>query len=112
MRSLAVLLLTFVLVFGVGTLLAGCDGVTSFGFVSNFPAGGTADGTVVWVQLSTVNANGTFIKVTSVTLQTKGSPSEFTFCDDHASQFPINMAVTVHFNPGSNCNEIVGVITR
>ena len=88
--------------------MIGCGGVTTVGFKSDFQ---TANGTVSSVQVSSIPGNGGFILVTFVTLQANGFPNQFTFCDDHASQFPMNTSVTVNFNPGQNCNQIVVVIT-
>jgi hypothetical protein len=108
MRSSAALLLGLVLVISLALPLTGCGGVTTFGFKADFQS---VSGTVSLVQLSTINANGTFIQVTFVTLQTNGLPNQFTFCDDHAAQFPMNTSVTVNFNPGQSCNQIVAVAT-
>ena len=103
MRSPVALLL-------IGSLtlvLASCAGVTSFAAKSDFPA---VSGTVSSVHLSVVSDGATSIQVTIVTLQNNGFPNQFTFCGDHSGQFPMNTSVTVNFNPGQNCNQIIVVI--
>ncbi len=103
MRSVA-LLLAFALFLSLALSLAGCNGITAIGFNSDLRA---VSGTVSFVHLS-VSGDGAFI--TFVTLQTSGSSNQFAFCGDNAGQFPLNTSVTVKFNPGQNCNQIVVVI--
>lgn len=100
MRSLAALLLAL--------SLASCGGVTSFGFRSGAKS---VSGTVSSVHVSTISGDSGFIQVTFVTLQTNGFPNQLAFCGDTTNQFPVNTSVTVNFNPGQNCNQIVIVVT-
>jgi len=100
MRSLVALLLAL--------SLTGCGGVTAFGFHTDM---GAVSGTVSSVHVSMVSGNGGFIQVTFVTLQTNGFSNQLAFCGDTAAQFPMNTSVTVKFNPGQNCNQIIVVIT-
>ncbi len=86
--------------------LTGCGGLVGFnGSPSGDPV--TVSGTVTAVHVS---SDGSF-QFTFVTLATNGGPNQFTFCGNTAAQFPMNTSVTVHFNPGQNCNQIVVVIT-
>ena len=101
MRSFTALLLAF----GLVLLLVGCGGITSFGFQSNFQA---VSGTVSSAHLSIINGN---VQITVITLQTNGSFNQFSFCGDHVQQFPMDTSVTVNFNPGQNCNQIIAVVT-
>ena len=103
MRFLPKLLIVSVL----AIVLVSCGGTTQVGFVSNFPA---VTGSVSSVHLSVVSDGSTTIQVTVVTLQANGFPHQFTFCGDQASQFPMNTSVTVNFNPGQNCNQIIVVV--
>jgi hypothetical protein len=104
MRLLSVALLLSLSLFG-------CGGSTSIGFVSNFGAS-TATGVVSIVHLSVVSdPSGTSVTVTAVTLLDLGTASNFNFCGNHVSQFPMNQSVTATFMPGSNCATIVSVRT-
>ncbi len=104
----AALLLAFVLIGSLSLPLSGCAGVTSFGLHSDMH---TVSGTISSVHVSMVSGDGGFIQVTFVTLQTNGFPNQLAFCGDAAAQFPMNTSVTVNFNPGQNCNQIIVVIT-
>jgi hypothetical protein len=105
MRGLLALLLVVALGF-LSLALASCG---TFGFSSNpGSASNTAAGTVSLVHLSVVDGD---VQVTFVTLQSSGSANQFTFCGDQVSRFPMNTSVTVNFNPGQNCNQVVVVIT-
>lgn len=108
MRSLAALLLAVVLISSLALFLTSCGGITAIGFHSDMRA---VSGTVSSVQLSAVSGNGGFIQVTFVTLQTNGFPNQFAFCGNNVGQFPMNTSVTVKFNPGQDCNQIVVVVT-
>lgn len=103
MRSVA-LLLAFALAISLALSLAGCNGITAIGFNSDLRA---VSGTVSVVHVS-FSSDGNFI--TFVTLQSNGFPNQLAFCGDNAAQFPLNTSVTVKFNPGQNCNQIVVVI--
>lgn len=99
MRALTALLL------GAALLLTGCGGIVAVGFHSDMQA---VSGTVTSVHVSASDA-GSFI--TLVTLQSDGFPNQFAFCGDNAAQFPMNTSVTIRFNPGQDCNQIVVVIS-
>lgn len=99
MRALTALLL------GAALLLTGCGGIVAVGFNSDMQA---VSGTVSSVHVSASDA-GAFI--TFVTLQSNGFPNQFAFCGDNAAQFPMNTSVTIRFNPGQDCNQIIVVIT-
>ncbi len=104
MRSVA-LLLAFILFLSLALSMTGCNGMTAIGFNSDLRA---VSGTVSFVHVS-ISSEGSFI--TFVTLQSNGFPNQLAFCGDNATQFPMNTSVTVKFNPGQNCNQIVVVIT-
>ncbi len=100
MRSVTALLLASTLVLP----LLSCGGTTSFGFQSDFQA---VSGTVSSAHLSIVDGN---VQITIVTLQMSGSFNQFAFCGDHVQQFPTSTSLTVHFNPGQSCNQIIVVV--
>lgn len=104
MRSLALPLLVVLVVAFLTVSLTGC-GTFAVGFISN---PGSATGTVSSVHLSVINGD---VQVTFVTLQNNGSSNQFAFCGDHVGQFPMNTSVTVRFDPGHDCNQIIVVIT-
>ncbi len=87
--------------------LIGC-GVSINGAIPAPP--NVVNGKVSSVQVSSVASSGSFIQVTFVTLQTSGFSNQLAFCGDAASQFPMHTSVTVNFNPGQNCNQIIVVV--
>ena len=105
MKRLLVLLLCLVLF----TYCTGCGGV----FVAAAWNGGgitqSANGLVVIVQFSSVSSSGGFIFVTFVTFDQNGTSASVPFCGDQRNQFPMDQNVTVNFNPGQPCNQIVSV---
>lgn len=101
MRRPAALLLAFILT--ISLALTGCG--ATLGFNSDLRA---VSGTVSSVHIS---ATGDGATVTLVTLQSNGIANQLAFCGSNADQFPMNTSVTVKFNPGQNCNQIVLVIT-
>ena len=56
-----------------------------------------------------IDSNGTLINVTIVTLLVPPTTSTFTFCGNQTSQFTMNSAVQVSFNPGQSCSDLVAV---
>jgi hypothetical protein len=90
-------------------ILAGCGGYTRVGFMTNFGVS-SVSGVVSIVHLTVVSGpGGASVTVTAVTLLGSGTASDFNFCGDHVSQFPMNQSVTATFNPGTNCATIVSV---
>lgn len=102
MRRPAALLLAFVMVIALLPCLTGCG--ATVGFKSDLSA---VSGTVSSVHV-TISDDGS--SVTFVTLQSNGFANQLAFCGNNANQFPMNTSVTVKFNPGQNCNQIVVVI--
>ncbi len=91
--------------------LTGCAGFVAVGGFTPGPLV-VVSGTVTSVQISSVaGGGGSFIEVTFVSLQTNGLNRQFAFCGNNATQFPMNTSVTVHFDPGNDCNVIAVVIT-
>ena len=108
MRFSPALLLKLGLIGCLALAITGCGGFTGVGLKTDFHS---ASGTVSSVQVSTVGGSGgSSVVVTFVTLQASGSSSQFTFCGDAASRFPLHTSVTVDFNPGQDCNVISAVI--
>jgi len=94
-------------------LLASCVGCGNVFIAAAWNGGGisqSANGLVVIVQFSSVSSNGGFILVTFVTFEQNGTNTNFPFCGDQRNQFPMNQNVTVNFNPGQPCNQIVSVV--
>ncbi len=67
----------------------------------------TANGLVSIVQLTFVSGD---IQVTIVTLQNTFGASNFTFCGDQTSQFPINNQVQATFTTAQPCSNLLSVV--
>jgi len=95
----------------IGSLLlsvVGCGAVFIGGAIQ--PAT-TVTGSVTSAQLgSAVNGAGGTVQVTFVTLFQSSSSSTFAFCSNHITQFPLNQMVSVNFNPGQPCANIILVV--
>ena len=98
------------------TLLVSCGGNVSVSGYFDSGAAGTsiAGGTVSIVHLTFAHdSQGSSVTVTTVTLLQNWSAQELTFCGSHASEFPINAAVTVNYTTGNTCSNLISVkITR
>ena len=95
----------------IGSLLlsaAGCGAVFIGGAI--LPAT-TVTGSVTSVQLdSVVNGGGGSVQVTFVTLSQSSTSSTIAFCSNHTTQFPLNQTVSVNFNPGQPCANLIVVV--
>ena len=67
----------------------------------------TANGLVSVVQLTFVNGD---VQVTIVTLQNTFGASNFTFCGDQTSQFPMNNQVRATFTSAQPCSNLLTVV--
>lgn len=67
----------------------------------------TANGMVSFVQLTFVNGD---VQVTIVTLQNSFGASNFTFCGDQTSQFPVNDQVKATFTAAQPCSNLLNVV--
>src|SRR3954452_16890331 len=101
MRGLVALL---ILALVIGT--CSCDGVFVAGFVNHNNLQ-SVSGTVSVVHLVVTNGG---VQVTIVTLVQTVGPQDFRFCGNVVPQFPMNMAVTVNFTPGTACDSNVAVV--
>jgi hypothetical protein len=90
-------------------LLAGCGSSTRIGIISN-PGSATVEGVVSFVRVTVMSdANGTSITVTAVTLISRGTPMNFTFCGDHSDAFQLNTTVKTVFNSNITCSTLLSV---
>lgn len=67
-------------------------------------------GTVSFIHFTAIfDNNSTLINVTIVTLLVPPTTNTLTFCGNQTSQFTMNSAVQVSFNPGQSCSDLVAV---
>ncbi len=90
--------------------LTGCGG-TVFQ-VNTLPANAvTFTGFVSIVRLTAiVDANGSLVNVTVVTLQQSGPAQTFTFCGQQSGQFPLDQTLRVSFVPANPCANLIAVV--
>ena len=90
--------------------LSGCGGVVAIGGAASPGQLAVVSGTVTSVQLGSVASNGNLVQVTFVGFQTNFATNRLAFCGNTTNQFPMSTSVTVHFNPGQDCNVISVVV--
>lgn len=84
---------------------AGCGEVFVGGAIR---AGSAFQGSIETVQLgNVVDGKGETIQVTFVTFLQNGVPLTIDFCDDQTVLFPLHSNVSVDFNPGAICANII-----
>jgi hypothetical protein len=91
-------------------LLPGCGNV----FVRANWGGGnqTVSGVVSVVQLTVVVENNVSTQVTIVTLLDNLGASNFTFCGDQHSRFPMDQFAQATFAPGQPCSTLLEVVIK
>ena len=89
-------------------LISGCGNVFFRGAINTNTQ--TANGFVSVVQLTIVIDNNVSTQVTIVTLQDTFGASNFTFCGDQTSQFPLNNQVQATFTAGQPCSNLLNVV--
>lgn len=98
------------LLLAVCFVLAGCEGVMYFGFVSNPGGSQSVSGMVSAVELNFIHDGmGNTIMFTAVTFINGGTAVTVNFCGDQRSQFPLNRSVRADFKTGVFCSALVSV---
>jgi uncharacterized protein YceK len=92
-------------------LLSGCGSVF---FRADWNGGSqTASGLVSIVQLTfVVDNNNISTQVTIVTLANNLGASNFTFCGDQRTQFPLDRFAKATFTPGRTCSTLLSVVIK
>ncbi len=86
-------------------LLSSCGNFTFRGAINTNSQ--TASGLVSFVNLTFVNGD---VQVTIVTLQNSIGSSNFTFCGNQTSQFPMNNQVQATFTTAQPCSNLLHVV--
>jgi hypothetical protein len=101
-------LLAVLLALSMNLAGSGCGNVFVGGAIH--PGFSTINGTVSFVGLDTIVANGTVIEVTVVSFLQNSVSSSLSFCGDQSNQFPLHQTVTTNFTPGKPCATLVEVV--